>query len=96
MTASWPAVVVRSEPSPEAENADGSTETPLAAPVAFELMDNAYWFCPTSSDSALTPASAPLIAETTEASDPLPTDTFSAVRLPVLSPPASRLACTEP
>ncbi len=96
MTASCPAVVVCRLPRPDPENTVGSSETSLPAPVVFDATSRANWFWPTCSAWAVTPAFAPLMAATTELSDPLPTETFWAVTLPICRPPGESSAWIVP
>src|ERR1700733_12403406 len=85
--ASWAAVVVFSTPSDDVENAFASSDDAAPTPVFSEVISSAYSLLPTSSAVAVIPAFAPLIADTTDESDPSPTDTFWAVIDPTLRPP---------
>ena len=61
-----------------------------------DVTSSAYSLLPTSSAVAVTPAFAPLIAETTDESEPSPTDTFWAVIDPTLRPPESSAVIVPP
>src|ERR1700742_861090 len=94
--ASCAAVVVLSTPSDDVENALASSDDAAPTPVFSDVISSAYSLLPTSSAVAVMPAFAPLIADTTDDSDPSPTDTFCAVIEPTLSPPDSSAVIVPP
>ncbi len=88
-TVSWASVAVVSVRNPPtfALNSDPATFAPCLAPVAFEPIWSRNVLSPTCTAVAVTPAFALLIAATTVARLPSPTETFLPVIVPARKPP---------